>query len=188
MLGKWQIKTPPAGSEHVTIAVSGANGGRTVDFRRFAKEGMTLVGMTRSFTEGVLTFAADLVHNIAEGDANYLSVLDEADAYVAREGIDLPADPEARQFDPDPDCVSQPILALDLEQADITTIIWATGFKQDFAGSRSMRLTRLVPRSTTMASRPKLGFIFWGFHGCRCGGIVHLGRVGGRSESGRAYF
>ena len=42
VLGKWQMKTPPAGREHVTIAVSGAYGGKTVDFRRFADQGMTL--------------------------------------------------------------------------------------------------------------------------------------------------
>ncbi|MER6876095.1 NAD(P)/FAD-dependent oxidoreductase, partial [Amycolatopsis sp. NPDC000673] len=33
VLGKWDAETPPAGAEHVTIAVSGARGGHTVDFR-----------------------------------------------------------------------------------------------------------------------------------------------------------
>ena len=33
VLGKWTLKTPPQGREHVTIAVSGAHGGETVDFR-----------------------------------------------------------------------------------------------------------------------------------------------------------
>src|SRR5690606_24518943 len=46
VLGKWDAATPPAGAEHVTIAVSGAYGGQTVDFRRFAERGMTLVGRT----------------------------------------------------------------------------------------------------------------------------------------------
>ncbi len=39
VLGKWEMKTPPARREHVTIAVSGAYGGRTVDFRWFTKRG-----------------------------------------------------------------------------------------------------------------------------------------------------
>ncbi len=37
--------------------------------------------------------AQDLAPNIAKGDRDYLAVLDEADAYVARNGIDLPEDP-----------------------------------------------------------------------------------------------
>jgi len=39
-LGKWQLNTPPPGREHVTIAVSGAYGGKTIDFREFAERGM----------------------------------------------------------------------------------------------------------------------------------------------------
>ena len=57
---------------HITIAVSVANGGYTVDFRRLAVRGMNLVGMTSSFKDGVLEFAPDFKNNIAEGDANYL--------------------------------------------------------------------------------------------------------------------
>ncbi|MDG1282010.1 MAG: NAD(P)/FAD-dependent oxidoreductase [Pseudorhodobacter sp.] len=132
VLGKWEMKSPPVGADHVTIAVSGANGGRTVDFRRFAANGITLLGMTAGYDGGTLTFAPDLARNIALGDANYLTVLDEADAYVAREGIDLPLDPDARHIGPDPECVTHPVLALDLAKAGIKTIIWATGFTQDF--------------------------------------------------------
>ncbi len=132
VLGKWEMKSPPVGADHVTIAVSGANGGRTVDFRRFAANGITLLGMTAGYDGGTLSFAPDLARNIALGDANYLTVLDEADAYVAREGIDLPLDPDARHIGPDPECVTHPVLALDLAKAGIKTIIWATGFTQDF--------------------------------------------------------
>jgi len=133
VLGKWDAATPPAGAEHVTISVSGAYGGRTVDFRRLAHAGMILVGVTKKFENGVMHFAPDLADNIARGDANYLSVLDEADAYVARNGINLPDDPEARRILPDPDCVTSPILSLDLKQAGITSIIWATGYAVDYS-------------------------------------------------------
>jgi len=132
VLGKWDIPAPRPGTEHVTIAVSGAQGGETVDFRRLAGQGMTLVGRTETCRDGKLTFAADLAKNIAGGDANYLSVLDEADAYIARNGLNLPEEPQARHFDPDPDCVTNPIRALDLNAAGITTVIWATGFALDF--------------------------------------------------------
>jgi putative flavoprotein involved in K+ transport len=132
VLGLWDVAAMAPGTEHVTISVSGANGGKTMDFRRLAADGMTLVGLTESYKDGKLTFKADLADNIAHGDANYLSMLDDADAYVERNGLDLPEEPEARKNLPDPDCLSNPIRDIDLTEAGITTILWATGFRQDF--------------------------------------------------------
>ncbi len=133
VLGLWDLVTPPAGAEHVTIAVSGAYGGNTVDFRKLAARGMTLVGLTSSYKNGVLSFASDLAANIAKGDADYLNLLEACDAYVARNGLELPEEPEAKKIGPDPECVTKPILELDLKQAGITSIVWATGFVQDFS-------------------------------------------------------
>lgn len=133
VLGKWDLATVDPATAHVTIAVSGAHGGHTIDFRRLAAQGVTLVGMTQSFDDGVLHFAPDLLHNIVQGDAQYLAMLQEADAYVARNGLDLPEQPQAHVIDPDPDCVSKPVLSLDLAQAGVTSIVWATGYKHDFS-------------------------------------------------------
>jgi putative flavoprotein involved in K+ transport len=135
VLNKWDAESSPE-TEHVTIAVSGAHGGRTVDFRRFAHEGMTLVGRTEGFADGTLRFAPDLAKNIAGGDADYLGLLDQADAFAAANGLDLPQEPEARLLPPDPDCVTHPILSLDLKAAGVTSIIWATGFAFDFGWIR----------------------------------------------------
>jgi putative flavoprotein involved in K+ transport len=132
VLGKWDIETPDPSMEHVTIAVSGAHGGETVDFRRLAARGMTLLGRTESYENGVLRFAPDLTKNIALGDRNYLSLLDEADAYAASEGLDLPEEPDARKIDTDPPCVADPVLQIDLAEAGIASIIWATGYALDF--------------------------------------------------------
>lgn len=131
-LGHWEAKTREPGMEHVTISVSGANGGHTVDFRRLARSGMTLVGRAQVFKDGVMQFAPDLAANIARGDANYLSVLDTADAYIASKSLDFPQEPGAREIDADPDCVINPILQLNLAEAGVTSIVWATGFALDF--------------------------------------------------------
>ena len=133
VLGKWDVPALEPGTEHVTIAVSGAHGGHTVDFRRLAAQGMTLVGRTESFADGVMHFAPDLADNIAQSNANTLSVLDEADAYIVRNGLDFPAEPEAREVGADPQCVTDPILALNIQEAGITSIIWATGFTLDYS-------------------------------------------------------
>ena len=132
VLGKWDAAAPPRGAEHVTIAVSGAHGGHTVDFRTLAASGITLLGMAGAYEDGVLSIAPDLRSNIEAGDANYLSMLDEADAYVARNGLDLPEEPDARVFAPDPECVTKPIGHLDLAAAGITSVIWAVGFAFDY--------------------------------------------------------
>ena len=132
VLGLWDISAPRPGTEHVTIAVSGAYGGRTIDFRRLGGEGVILTGRTNGFAAGALSFDADLRKNIAAGDADYFQVLDLADAFVARTGLDLPTDPQARQTFPDPASLTNPLADLDLARAGVTTIIWATGFRQDF--------------------------------------------------------
>ena len=132
-LGKWQAKTPDPKTEHVTIAVSGAYGGQTVDFRRFAQRGMTLLGLTKEFKDGFLFFANDLKKNITQGDKNYLSILDEADDYVLRNNLDFPEEPEARIIESDPECITNPILELNLDKTNIRSIIWATGYTQDFS-------------------------------------------------------
>ncbi|MCF3581118.1 NAD(P)/FAD-dependent oxidoreductase [Planktothrix agardhii 1811] len=131
-LGKWDMKAPTPGTEHITIAVSGAYGGHTMDFRRLAGLGVTLLGRAGAYGNGVLEIADDLRTNIENGDRNYLSVLDEADAYATAQGLDLPEDPTARSLLPLPECVTRPTLALDLKAAGITTVIWATGFRLDF--------------------------------------------------------
>ena len=133
VLGKWGMEAPDPATEHVTIAVSGAYGGLTVDFRRLAARGMTLLGRAERFSSGVMSFSPDLADNLAEGDANYLSILDEADDHVVREGLDLPEEPDARAIDPDPPCVANPVLELNLDQSNVTSIVWATGYALDFS-------------------------------------------------------
>ncbi len=132
VLGQWDARAKEPGTEHVTIAVSGARGGHTVDFRRLAAGGITLLGRVGEYRDGVLQVGGDLGLNIRRGDENYLATLDLADAYAAKEGLDLPLEPEARLIGPDPDCVSTPILALDLKAAGVSSIIWATGFGLDY--------------------------------------------------------
>jgi putative flavoprotein involved in K+ transport len=133
VLGLWDVEAMAPGTEHVTIAVSGAYGGKTIDFRELAHQGITLVGLTESFSDGKARFRADLVENIRKGDANYLSVLDAADAYIVRNGLDLPEEPLARRVLADPECLTNPIRELDLRDAGVRSIIWATGYATDFS-------------------------------------------------------
>jgi putative flavoprotein involved in K+ transport len=132
-LGLWdEVRIKPK-KQHVAFAVSGYEGGKTIDFRRLAHQGINLVGITRSFQNGVLEFEPGLAENVAYGDQAYFDVLRDADAYIAQNGLPFPPEPDAWKLLPDPDCLTNPIMSLDLEQAGITTILWATGFKFDFS-------------------------------------------------------
>lgn len=133
VLGLWDLAAQQPGTEHVTISVSGAYGGRTMDFRRLASEGVTLLGRTEDYSNGTLSFADDVRKNVDAGDENYNKLLDAADAYVDAMGLDLPLDPHARQTWPDPESLTHPICSLDFAAEGISTIIWATGYRQDFS-------------------------------------------------------
>ena len=132
-LGLWdEVKTKPK-KQHVAFAVSGYEGGKTVDFRRLAHMGVTLVGLTRTYKDGVIEFEEGLARNVAEGDQAYFDVLREADAYIEQNGLPFAPEPDAWELLPDPDCLKEPIMSLDLAKAGITTILWATGFTFDYS-------------------------------------------------------
>lgn len=131
-LGLWDEVSIQPKKKHVAFAVSGYDGGRTVDFRRLAHMGITLVGLTNSYENGVITFAEGLGKNVADGDEAYFDILRKADAYVEQNGLPFPPEPEAWKLLPDPDSLTSPTLSLDLAGVGITTILWATGFKFDY--------------------------------------------------------
>lgn len=133
VLGLWDAAANEPGKEHVTIAVSGAQGGKTIDFRELANQGLNLVGRTASFDGNVVAFSDDLKTNIQAGDENYLSLLARADEYVHSNGLDLPEEQEAHNLLPDPECMTHPTLTLNLKEAGIHTIIWATGYATDYS-------------------------------------------------------
>lgn len=122
-------KRPPDRSPYV---VTGAYGGYTIDFRRFASRGLILLGRAEGARDGVMSFAPDLATNLARGDAAYTAFLDAADAYANSAGLDLPEEPGARVAEPDPPCAIEPIRYLNLRDAGVATVIWATGYALDF--------------------------------------------------------
>lgn len=132
VLGGWDYMKTDKGPLK-GLAVSGAHGGINIDFRGLAQQGITLVGMTKSFTEEKIYFQDDLKANLEAGDKALIAFLDEADAYIERNGLDLPEEPELRTLLPDPECVTQPLLSLDIQKDNIAVVIWASGFSYDYS-------------------------------------------------------
>lgn len=131
-LGRWDMRPSGANTKHVPIAVSGVNGGWSVDFRALAHRGAVLFGHTESYNDGLLYFAPNLRENIEKGDQDYLSFLREVDELIEREGLDVPEERAAHQIVADPACLNHPQLEIDLAKEGISAVIWATGYSSDF--------------------------------------------------------
>jgi putative flavoprotein involved in K+ transport len=109
--------------------VTGRDGGRDIDLRKFALEGMGLHGHLASVDGERIGFANDLKQNLDQADATNERIKDGIDAYIAERKIDAPA--EARYVPawqpPEQDG------PLNLEEAGITSIIWCVGYRPDFS-------------------------------------------------------
>ena len=120
------------GPDRAKPLITGAFGGDTIDFRRFAAEGVTLLGRVQAFHQGIVDLAPDLAKRLAYGDVSYSVFLDRVDAHVQRHALDTPEDPSARSVWPDPPCLTEPLRHLDLRAAKISAVVWATGYAYEF--------------------------------------------------------
>ena len=126
-----QRPTAERGPVRLLPVISGAYGGHTIDFRRFAAEGMMLLGRVSSIADGVIDIAPDLSKSLATGDQYFAAFLDIADAFIKQHGLDLPEDAAARIKLPEPACVSAAVRRLDLRAENIHAVILATGYGLD---------------------------------------------------------
>ncbi|RXF72642.1 MSMEG_0569 family flavin-dependent oxidoreductase [Hansschlegelia zhihuaiae] len=108
--------------------VTGRDGGRDIDLRRFAREGMELYGVLEDFEEGRLRFRENLAASLAFADRTYNGINAAIDRHIAETGVDAP-----------PPSVYEPVWtppaerpALDLAASDISSVVWCIGFAPDF--------------------------------------------------------
>jgi putative flavoprotein involved in K+ transport len=111
--------------------VTGRDGGRDIDLRAFAREGMTLHGRLAAIGDaGAVSFAGDLRRNLDAADAVSDRIKDTIDGWIAAHGVDAPAEERyVPVWEPDDDGAG----ALDLAAAGVSTVVWATGFRSDWS-------------------------------------------------------
>lgn len=119
--------------ENTNHYMTGRGGGRDIDLRAFALEGMALYGRLIGIDGTSLTFAPTLERNLDSADAVAEGIKDLIDAYIDREGIDAPhEDRYVPVWRP-----GQEPLSLDLAAAGITSVVWCVGFAADYSWLRA---------------------------------------------------
>lgn len=108
--------------------VTGRDGGRDIDLRNFAREGMELFGRLDGLQGTRLQFANNLTENLDSADAVYNRINGSIDKYIEQHGIDAPP---GEHYQPSWVPV-QERSELDLVSEGITSIIWCIGFSPDF--------------------------------------------------------
>jgi putative flavoprotein involved in K+ transport len=109
--------------------LTGRGGGRDIDLRKFALEGMSLYGRLKDIQDGKLGFADDLAKNLDNADRVYNGICALIDDHIACNAIEAPASPH---YEP----VWRPTEApaqLDPAKAGISAMIWTTGFRSDWS-------------------------------------------------------
>ncbi|MCX4148595.1 MSMEG_0569 family flavin-dependent oxidoreductase [Paraburkholderia madseniana] len=109
--------------------VTGRDGGRDIDLRKFAAEGMELYGRLDDLRDGQFHFAPTLAANLDAADDTYNRINASIDGFIEKHGIDAPV---GEVYEP----VWRPAeerTMLDLHTSGISAIIWCIGFTPDFS-------------------------------------------------------
>jgi putative flavoprotein involved in K+ transport len=108
--------------------VTGRDGGRDIDLRKFALEGMQLYGQLESLAGSTFSFRPTLKASLDQADRVYNGINASIDKYIAERGV---AAPPPSIYVPLWEPEAEP-KTLDLDEAGIAAIIWCIGFQPDF--------------------------------------------------------
>jgi putative flavoprotein involved in K+ transport len=108
--------------------VTGRDGGRDIDLRQRACEGMELYGRLRDVVGDTLLFDTDLGRCLDQADQMSESIKASIDTFITKKAIDAPpAEPYNPSWAPR---AERP--ELDCRAAGITSIVWCIGFRTDY--------------------------------------------------------
>lgn len=117
-----------AAREKTNHYVTGRDGGRDIDLRRFALEGMRLYGLLDTGHGTRLTFQPTLREALDRADDVYVSINRDIDRWIEAHGIDAPpGEPYRPVWEP-----AEEPAELDLEAAGISTVVWGIGYRPDY--------------------------------------------------------
>jgi putative flavoprotein involved in K+ transport len=110
------------------ILLTGANGGYDVNLHAMAGHGIALLGHLQGINGSELILADNLTQNLARGDESLENFKQAVDDYITKNGLEFPSEREPAVKSK----VPSPVSRLHLEDAGMSAIIWATGFRCNF--------------------------------------------------------
>ncbi|MEM9326697.1 MAG: MSMEG_0569 family flavin-dependent oxidoreductase [Bacteroidota bacterium] len=120
---------PVATRNKVNHYVTGRDGGREIDLRAFAQEGMQLYGRLASAEGNKAFFSDNLKQDLDRADQAAQGIKDRIDQYIQKEGLSVPTEPKYQPvWEP-----QEAIQSIDLKQKNITSIIWCIGYRADYS-------------------------------------------------------
>jgi putative flavoprotein involved in K+ transport len=124
------LETHPDGKNAVHSTnhyVTGRDGGRDLNLRIFAEQGMKLYGVLKECDGKHLFFKDDLKQNLDYADQVAKRITDSIEEYIAKNAISAPADTNFNS-----DYLPETTTELALSSANIQAVVWATGFNMRF--------------------------------------------------------
>jgi putative flavoprotein involved in K+ transport len=108
-------------------AVSGDDGGHDCNPRWLAERGVVLAGRLKAIDGHRVVFASDLDDNLGKGDEFVAALVARMDEHARAAGLELPEESLDEEH-------SSParVDVLDVREAGVGTILWASGFRPDF--------------------------------------------------------
>ena len=108
--------------------------GHTVSLQHLARQGVVILGRLLDIESGALILGDEAAAHVHFADEFSQRVKNDIDAFVERMQITPPPleDDPADTPDPEAECVS-PLRRLDIREANVSSVIWATGFTGDFS-------------------------------------------------------
>lgn len=109
-----------------TPQVTGADGGRDLNYRTLQERGVRQIGRLERVVDGVAYFADDLAASVAFGDARWADMRTLLRERLPALGFEVPSLPEPARFDA-PEAVDS------LDLSEIGAVILAAGFRPDYS-------------------------------------------------------
>ena len=104
---------------------------RTLDLNSLTDAGVQVRGRLGTIRDGVALFSGGLQNHCALADQKLGRLLDDIDRWITEQGLEGEIGPVERD---EPTRVTRGApLTLDLSSGEITTIVWATGFRADLS-------------------------------------------------------
>lgn len=110
--------------------VTGRDGGRDIDLRKFALEGMQLYGRLETIDAGIAHFDDKLKTYLDKADEASENIKNNIDKFIEQQKINAPTEAGyVPVWEPPADLPNR----LDLNDKQISTVIWCVGFRTDFS-------------------------------------------------------